>query len=586
MFALGSTLNIFKGGIPLILSYFLIISWASGVVDAEVIEVCQDGCNYSTISSGVYYAQPGDVVKVKSGIYNENVIIKKPITVRGFDTGAGRPIINASFNESGFIISGDGVTLDGFEINNSKGSFFDLWAGIKVESDNNTISDNTVYNSENGIFLSGSGMNILRGNVLVDNRFGLKVENSSNNTIQNNTLNSNKFGALLSGSKNNKLMGNNVSCNTYCGIELEGSTGNILRDNLMQNNTYNFAASGRNDIDKSNLVNFRPVYYLVGLFDQKINSSRAGAAACIDCINMTFENLSLEKNLKGMYLFNTSRSTIIDCRTNDSQNGIDLENSNGNVLRNITAFNNTLGIYILNCTNNSISFSNIYWNNEAGISLKLSNESTIEGSILSQNMQGIIIAESDNNQILSNNLSNNLEGGLLLSRSIDNRISMNRFSKNRIGIELQNPWKTQIYKNDIIKNEVGLSLKCGIKNNIYENNISNNDLGISLDKSGNNTISNPLFNNTKDEEEMPPCSMNVAASGTGTPGIEVTITSDPEGAEARIEGDYKGDTPIKVSLERGEYPLKLELEGHETNVSIIRIPGPKEINIPLTKKDN
>ncbi|GEM_PF-793360 len=588
MFAQKSWLYNSYGKIPLILSSLLIILLAFELVDAEVVTVCQDGCDYSTIGLGIYHAQPGDIVEVQSGVYIENIVANKPMVVRGVDTGSGRPMVNGNYNESGFIIEADGVTLEGFEINNSQGSYFDLWAGIRVESDNNIIANNTIYASENGILINSSGQNVLENNVLADNKYGIKLDASCNNSILNNTLRENRFGILFMGSKNNELKGNEVSSSDSIGIKLDASLDNILRDNRMQNNNYNFAASGRNDIDISNLVNSRSVYYLVGLYNLVLDaSSAAGVVCCINCRNMTFKDLDLNGNLNGIFLLNTSQSTIKNCSITGSECGIKLESSVKNALLNNTAFNNTLGISLVNSTNDLISGNSLQENNQAGLNLELSREDNIRGNLFSKNMQGMIIKESDNNLIKGNNLSDNLGKGIFLFKSLGNNISRNRINGNNIGMELEKAWKTRVSGNEIIENKKGMILKCGINNDLSANNITNNLLGLSLDRSGNNTVNNSLHNNIKDEEELPPCSQTTAISGPSSSGIEVIIKSDPEGAEARLDKEYIGDThnPITVYLRRGDYSLKLELEGYYTNSSIISIPGSKNVMIELTKKE-
>lgn len=572
---------------PLILSSFFIILLTFGVVGAELITVCQDGCDYSTIGLGIYHAQPGDIVEVQSGVYIENVVANKPMVLRGVDTGSGRPMVNGNYNESGFIIEADGVTLEGFEINNSQGSYFDLWAGIRVESDNNIIANNSIYTSENGILIKSSGQNVLDSNVLADNKYGIKLDASFNNRILNNTLRKNKLGILITGSRNNELNGNEVSSSESIGIELENSLDNILKDNQMRNNTYNFAASGRNDIDTSNFVNSRSIYYLVGKSNQVLDAtSSAGAVCCIDCKNMTFKDLTLNNNLNGIYLLNTGKSTIENCSIDRSECGIKLEGSDGNTLRNNTAFNNTLGISILNCTNDLIYGNRLQENGVAGLNLDLSREAIIEDNLFNKNLQGIIIIESDDNLIRGNNLSNNTGRGIFLSKSLGNNISGNRIIGNNLGMELEKPWKTRVSGNEITENGKGLILECGINNDISANNITRNLLGLLLDRSGNNTVNNFLQNNIKDEEELPPCSQTTAASGTSTPGIEVIIKSDPDGAQARIDGEYIGDTTTRAYLLRGNYSLRLELKGYNTNVTSIIIPGSKNVMVELSEQDN
>jgi parallel beta-helix repeat protein len=372
------------------------------------------------------------------------------------------------------------------------------------------------------------------------------------------------------------------------GIQLNSSQDNVLRNNSMQADIYGFGASGKNDIDTSNLVNSRPVYYLVGRSDQIIDaSSGAGAVCCVDCINMTFRDLVLESNPYGIYLYNTSQSTIENFSLENSVYGIRLEESSGNAIGNNTARNNTCGISLVNSADDVIQGNRLLENVGAGLSLELSNESTIEGNDASGNLQGIIISASDGNLIARNNVSYNRQSGVFLFESLGNRIEMNRIFGNPAGIKLESPWKTYVASNAIYENEVGLIVKCGINNNLSANNISNNRVGISVDKSGNNTINNLMLNNAKDEEELPPCSQTTAHIGSAIPGIEVNINSDPEGAEVMVKGQYVGDTPLSYTFEkRDDYAVKLKLVGYNTSVTTISIPGTKNLTIKLIPEED
>ena len=60
------------------------------------------------------------------------------------------------------------------------------------------------------------------------------------------------------------------------GVEVLESTENTLRNNLMSGNRYNFDALGENDIDKSNLVNGRSIYYMVNVSSRTLTDSSIG----------------------------------------------------------------------------------------------------------------------------------------------------------------------------------------------------------------------------------------------------------------------------------------------------------------------
>jgi hypothetical protein len=100
--------------------------------------------DYSTIQATVNAANSGDTIIVNSGTYSKNVNVTKQLILRSEDTGTGKPVMDASGSGCVITLSADGITFDGFTATNS-GSLT-KW-GIKVTSNNNTITGNTASNN-------------------------------------------------------------------------------------------------------------------------------------------------------------------------------------------------------------------------------------------------------------------------------------------------------------------------------------------------------------------------------------------------------------------------------------------------------
>jgi parallel beta-helix repeat protein len=131
-------------------------------------------------------------------------------------------------------------------------------------------------------------------------------------------------GIHLNSGEDNILLDNTVSWQRF-GILLTAGVENVtMRDNRMENNTYNFGFTGdwyyaghaasTHDIDTSNTVDGSPIYYLVGeenaVYSYSTLSPSPGYLACIDCSNITINDLYLEKNAQGLVLYNTTDSRI------------------------------------------------------------------------------------------------------------------------------------------------------------------------------------------------------------------------------------------------------------------------------------
>jgi len=372
-------------------------------VQANEITICREDCDYTSIATGVAAANPGDTLLVHSGIYNESVNINKSLVLRGLKNGNDLPIVDAyGRKDSAITFSSDGIVIEGFKVRAASGHLYREWAGIKVMSNNNSIIGIIAEENDNGIVLIGSSNNTLEGNNISKNENGIILKESRDNLIENNNINGNIYGIYLISAANNTLTKNSVIDNDY-GILLNSSAGNVLRYNIMNKNTNNFGAEGKNDIDKSNLVDDNPIYYLVGMGVSHTiiinSSSKAGTVYCINCRNVTIKDLILKNNLNGIFLHNTTDS----------------------ILENNTLYDNNFGISLLDSSKNIIN-GNIFRHNRVdGLVIKSSKSNNIRKNLISESGHyGLTILYSDYNNITTNNISFN-NNGVGLNQSYNNR---------------------------------------------------------------------------------------------------------------------------------------------------------------------
>ena len=360
---------------------------------------------------------------VDNDIDISNLVNGKPIYYLLGDSGT---VIDSSSNAGTvYCINCDRVTVKDLTLtNNKKGILFyntsnsriennyvsNNWDGITLyDSNNNTILGNNASNNElNGISLGSSTNNTITGNNASNNEAGVILSVSTANKITSNCVsNNNRSGihiTLLS--ENNTVTGNNASNNNY-GIRLLFSANNILRNNIMSSNRYNFGILGGsyldNDIDSTNFVDGRRIYYLLGASGTVIDSSsNAGIVYCIKCDNITVKNSTLANNEEGIYFYNTSNSKI--------------ENNH--------ISNNDYGISLYSSKNNTIKGSDVSKNYKYGIYLYSSTENTVTGNSVGNNdLSGIAIHDYSGNNI--NNINN-----IYLNNFINNNCGYTAYSKN------------------------------------------------------------------------------------------------------------------------------------------------------------
>jgi parallel beta-helix repeat protein len=204
------------------------------------------------------------------------------------------------------------------------------YAGIMTESNSkqNTILENEIASNDYGISERG-GNNILFKNKITTNDYGISIHSSSN-TISDNIISGNKEMGIILDAGSNTLTGNNVTNNNNFGIYI--SSGNTLRNNRMSNNRINFDVRGtnfENDVDKSNLVDGKPIIYWVNQQD-KIVPHDAGYVALVKCENITVQNLNLSNNGDGIFLAFTTHSVITGNTLTNNNNGIKFWGSSSN----------------------------------------------------------------------------------------------------------------------------------------------------------------------------------------------------------------------------------------------------------------
>jgi parallel beta-helix repeat protein len=168
--------------------------------DSKTIIVPDD---YGSIQEAINHASDGDTIFIKKGVYVENPIVNKSISLVGEDKDS---------------------------------TIIDVTAGLKVQSNYVNITGLTIYDGHHGITVSANSSRIF-GNKITDARVGIALLSAYNNVVAENTLENIGLSAAiqLSYSNNNIIQYNYINSCTE-GIQLrEGSSNNTVIDNLVSN---------------------------------------------------------------------------------------------------------------------------------------------------------------------------------------------------------------------------------------------------------------------------------------------------------------------------------------------------------------
>ena len=425
----------------------------------------------------------------------------------------------ASNNEAGISLYGsENCTISGNEVNNNA-DVINFWGyGINIgDSENCTISENTASNNyESGLQVWYSEELDIFGNTFNYNRYGIQTSDIVECNIEGNIIN----GAV------------SFVDNWDVGIYLFSSYGgqsanNTLKNNLMTNcglllgNYENLEHMTSQDIDDTNLVNGKPLYYYtnqIGLISTDFTN--AGQVFLINTNNSVVDNLLFSNTTVGIQSFYSHDNTISNCEfKHNKQNSFELWYSNDNEIDGNT-FGDTNGYHLWleysngnHITDNSITDDPVM-NPSPGIILSGCNYSFVLRNDISDCYIGIM-ANGDYNTFSGNNLSNNLDQGLYISYSGYNTIINNTLNNNH--------WNAFV-------------LESSDNNNIVNNTMNyNTGYGMRLIDSNSNIVSDNVFRcnsqdcwldeggtgNTFIDNICEPCPDN--GNGGGVPGYDLLL---------------------------------------------------------------
>jgi parallel beta-helix repeat protein len=212
----------------------VVLGCAAGVTassSAEAATLCvgsQPGC-YSTISAAVAAANAGDTIDVAQGVYHEEVVIAKPLSLVGKNRA--NTIIDASGLANAIYIDGldhpglSNVTVTGFTIRNAN------YEGVLITNASHvTLDNNRVTGNDQGLVLTETGptcpgLPAFETAEDFDCGEAVHVTGLDHSVLSNNLIENNAGGYLVSDetgpTHDNLITGNVVRNNVFdCGITI------------------------------------------------------------------------------------------------------------------------------------------------------------------------------------------------------------------------------------------------------------------------------------------------------------------------------------------------------------------------------
>ncbi len=487
-----------------------------------------ENATYTRIQDAIDAAQPGDTVFVYNGIYNENLLIGKKIELIG--ESSDNTVIHAKKElTDGIFIWANETKIFNFKLTceekihynfgiylyNVTGCMIDnnnimknFTSGIFLfGSNNNSILNNRILNTQNGIKLNNSYANIISNNTIQPGfGNGIHLEESNNNDINDNDILHCNNGIYSERSIENKFENNSVKYSVQA-VKLDlGSNYNIFINNDFSNNErgFDFTFSDNISIINNNISNVRYGFSF-------------GESDYITLINNDFSNIDY-----GNYFWFSDRIILIN-NTIESlmSDGINFMYSRNNKLMNNSLKGGGLSVwgyspeYYLTHhidTSNTVNDRPIYyWKNRTDEIV-----SKDVGQILLLNCTNITISDLDLNSkkyvtTIWNStritITNNSFKGILLYLELSENCTINNNSfletitgwyKLKFGgISLEGSDHNIIENNLVFGGGTGIYLRNSDDNNVKYNRIFNASYGMSVHKSNTNKITNNIISDNE-----------------------------------------------------------------------------------------
>lgn len=521
----------------------------AGSAAATVISVDHStgqGANFTSIQAAVTAANPGDKIVVKPGIYKENIVINKNISIVSESGNFSNTIVRAAdSSQDTFSIWTNGVNIKGFGISGSNSAGIHILgvSDCRIENNNlfnnscgidlymmssgNKLDRNEISGCLTGISLSNSLYNNLSNNLILNCSNGISLFDSLNNFLENNKISENIEGISLAGESNdNTLINNTVIFNEKLGLNVYKTSNNLVYNNYFNNtvnvksetvsntNIWNTTKTKGNNIaggpylggnlwakpDGTMYPNGVKDVDLDGIFDSKYNTE---GSQLIDYLPLKKFTL---KDVKQVTL-TVNNSTGQSADFTSIQAAINHASPGDTILIFPGIYKENIDVYVTNLTlisespNNgdtivkaASSLDDVFYITANGVTIQGLN---IMGPVNSPNagihLNGVKYCNIENNQ-----LSNAYSDTILNPFGGSDSLTLNNSNSDvGLGIRLDSSSSNTIGNNTAFGNSISIFLRNSTRNTLINNSASGSNYGIWVDSSSNNTLNGNNLSNNK-----------------------------------------------------------------------------------------
>ncbi|MFX0101391.1 MAG: NosD domain-containing protein [Candidatus Hodarchaeota archaeon] len=299
---------------------------------------------------------------------------------------------------------------------------------ILANCTNSFLSDINANNVTDGVLLLYSNFTVITASNFSNNAHsGINATYGVGNNISFNNFSHNTESIALH-YEMNAMVHNNVMNDSYIAVSVTaGSYNHTFYENKMVNGGFyiagNVASASTLDINTTNKVNGKPVYYYYNQVSlDSSNFSNPGQIMLINCNHSSLSNVKIFNATSGIvlrYCYNFSLSGI-ECQSN-SISGFTFSKVFNSSFVDCNVTQNENGILLGASEENVFSGMNITANDDTGIRLINSNYNNFTNCLIQHNRYGYraagIFQSSDYNKLHESNISYNREYGIWLDES-------------------------------------------------------------------------------------------------------------------------------------------------------------------------
>ncbi|MEO7105781.1 MAG: nitrous oxide reductase family maturation protein NosD [Rhodoferax sp.] len=298
----------------------------AGAVHADTVRVHPG----DDLAAAVHAAKPGDTVEVVRGFYRANLLIDKPLTLRGIN----RPTISGGDQGDTIRITAPDVTIEGVIVRDSGSSLQNQNAGVYI--------------------YPGAHRAVVQHCDLTYNLFGLWIEKSDDVRVEGNVITGKRDfnssqrgnGVQLYNTKGARIIGNNISF-VRDALYVDVSHHAVFQNNKLHNSRYgsHYMNSYYNLWEGNESYYNRGGLALMEVRDQVVRNNHAWGNADHGIMLRTVQDSVIENNVvsdnsRGFFIYDVEYSKLVGNLILNNQVGVHL--SAGST-RNIVQGNDFIG---------------------------------------------------------------------------------------------------------------------------------------------------------------------------------------------------------------------------------------------------